>query len=143
MKNQIDKLVELAGRYADFAREVSMPRGKHITLRGNRYEASPPTYLDGWKVGIHLIDDNEDWFVFFFKDMEIRVFSEPMITLDTSQTEESLYVIHDDLETYLEGILIPNKLTIAEHYGKESKKDIEEKINKLKEELKRYENLQG
>jgi hypothetical protein len=85
--------------------------------------------------------DIDDWYQVAFDDVTITAFRKPTITIKALETEESLDSIHNDAEAYLECTLIPNKLAIAEHYGRSSKKDIEEKINKLKEELKRYENL--
>jgi hypothetical protein len=143
MKNQIDKLVKLAERYADLAREVSMPRNNHNHVRGSSLNHMPSVCEIGGRISVWLTMDMDNWYQVVFDNVTITAFGEPTITIKASETEESLDYLHDDLETYLEGILIPNKLTIAEHYGKESKKDIEEKINKLKEELKRYENLQG
>jgi hypothetical protein len=143
MKNQIDKLVELAGCYADFAREVSMPRNDHNYVRGSKFHNLPTECEIGGRISVWLTMDMDNWYQVVFDNVTITAFDKPTITIKASETEESLDYLHDDLETYLEGILIPNKLTIAEHYGRSSKKDIEEKINKLKEELKRYENLQG
>jgi hypothetical protein len=141
MNNQIDRLVKLAERYADFAREASMPRNNHNYVRGSEFNNLPSPCETGGRISVWLTMHMDDWHQVTFDNVTITAFIEPTITIKASETEESLDYLHDDLEAYLEGILIPNKETIAEHYGKESKKDIEEKINKLKEELKRYENL--
>jgi hypothetical protein len=92
---------------------------------------------------VWLTIDRDDWYQVAFDSVIITAFNDPTITMRISETEESLECLHDDAEAYLECTLIPNKLVMAEHYLGGSKKDIEEKINKLKEELKRYENLQG
>jgi hypothetical protein len=141
MKNQIDKLVKLAERYADFAREVSMPRNNHNYVRGGEFNNLPSPCEIGGRISVWLTMDTDNWYQVVFDNVTITAFGEPTITIKASETKESLDCLHSDAEAYLESTLIPNKEAIAEHYGKESKKDIEDKINKLKEELKRYENL--
>jgi hypothetical protein len=141
MKNQIDRLVKLAERYADFAREALMPRSDHNYVRGSEFHNLPTECEIGGRISVWLTMDRDNWYQVVFENVTITAFGEPTITIKVSETEESLEYLHDDAEAYLECTLMPNKLAIAEHYGKESKKDIEEKINKLKEELKKYENL--
>lgn len=141
MKNQIDRLVKLAERYADFAREVSIPRSNHNYVRGSKFDNLPPPCEMGGRISVWIPSEMDNWHQVVFGNVTITAFGKPTITIKTSETEESLECLHDDAEAYLECTLIPNKKAIAEHYFGGGKKDIEDKINELKEELKRYENL--
>jgi hypothetical protein len=107
MKAQIEKLITLAKRYEGFGKQINVSENWH-SLRGSfGEEIKGITKSDGDKIAIYFTNNKNVCSIQFGK-IELQLFRN-VIEMPFDTTTESLQILHDDCQNYLETFLIPNQ----------------------------------
>jgi len=131
MKQQIEKLIELAKDYHTFAMEVNLPM-RHNHIRGG-HQDNPEWCKEGKLISVYLADEGITWQVQFNKVTIINYSKN--IEMPFESTEESLEETYKDAYDYLHNYLLVEvakiKLGVMKEKHKEIKK-LERQLKKLK-----------
>jgi hypothetical protein len=128
MKQQIEKLIELANDYHTFAMEVNLPM-THNHIRGG-HQQNPAWAKEGKLINVYLSDEGRTWQVNFDK-VEITNYAK-RVGIPFGSTEESLEEIYNDAYDYLHNYLLVDVAKIKLGVMKEKHKEIKELERKLK-----------
>jgi hypothetical protein len=129
MKQQIEKLIELARDYHTFAMEVNLPM-THNRIRGGLQQNPPAWAKEGKLINVYLSDEGRTWQVSFDK-VEITNYTK-RIGIPFEATEELLQETYNDAYDYLHNYLLVDVAKIKLGVMKEKHKEIKELERKLK-----------
>lgn len=101
MKEEIDKIIDLAKQYVYFATVVGLPM-THNNIRGG-HQSIPSFWTEGDLINIYLSQDYKVWSV-TFKDVEIVGYNKK-ISLPFDCTAEYLTERIEDAEKHLQYLL--------------------------------------
>jgi len=131
MKEQIEKLIELANDYHTFAMEINLPMNHNYIRGGN--QSNFEWVKEGKVINVYLANEGTTWQV-QFDNVTIINYSKK-IELPFDVTEKYLEEIYDDSCDYLHNYLLIDvakiKLGLMKEKHKEIKK-LEQKLKKLK-----------
>jgi hypothetical protein len=128
MKQQIEKLIELANDYHTFAMEVNLPM-THNHIRGG-HQQKPEWAKEGKLINVYLANEGATWQVEFDKLKIINYCKD--IQIPFASTEESLEETYSDAYDYLHNYLLVDVAKIKLGVMKEKHKEIKELERKLK-----------
>jgi hypothetical protein len=128
MKQQIEKLIELARDYHTFAMEVNLPM-THTHIRGGHHQ-SPEWRKEGKLINVYLANEGTTWQVEFDEVKIINYAKDIQIPFES--TEESLEETYSDAYDYLHNYLLVDVVKIKLGVMKEKHKEIKELERKLK-----------
>ena len=128
MKQQIEKLIELANDYHTFAMEVNLPM-THNHIRGG-HESNLEWRKQGKLINVYLANEGTTWQVEFDKVKIINYCKDVQMPFES--TEESLDETYKDAYDYLHNYLLVDVAKIKLGVMKEKHKEIKELERKLK-----------
>jgi hypothetical protein len=131
MKEQVEKLIELAKDYVVFGIEIGLP-DTHNHIRGGHQE-KPEFHKEGDLVSIYFSDKGETWSV-TFKDVTIVGYSSKF-EMPMNADVDYLSKVYNSAKDYLNEHLLPNvaKCKIATLKERHVKiKELERELRKMK-----------
>lgn len=132
MKEQIEKLIELAKEYVVFGEEIMLPQN-HTDIRDKDISSKNDAYLDGSKITIYFNNNYSTWQVSFGKVKIIGYAKDVQIPFDCDS--EMLEMEYNSAKDYLYNHLLPNvaKCKISSLKEKHKRiKELEAELRKLK-----------